>query len=170
VLSALVRPIGVLLIGVGWLALYAPDPGYALPGRPTEGWLPRGNWTDVLCWLAIGALSALGIWAVATLGLRRSFLFRRLDDCLITRGPYALVRHPQFLSAIGVTYFGTRLFNPAAIPTFALGAYYYSLDANWALFTLALWLLSIPEDRELAAHFGKEYEEYAQRVPRLFPN
>jgi protein-S-isoprenylcysteine O-methyltransferase Ste14 len=170
VLSALVRPIGVLLIGVGWLALYAPEPGYALPGLPTRGWLPRANWTDVLCWLAIGAFSALGLWAVVTLGLRRSFLFRHLDDCLITHGPYALVRHPQFLSAIGITFFGTRLFNPAAFPSLTFDVYYYSLDANWALFALALWLLSILEDRELAAHFGKEYAEYARRVPRLFPN
>jgi protein-S-isoprenylcysteine O-methyltransferase Ste14 len=31
-------------------------------------------------------------------------------------------------------------------------------------------VLSILEDRELAAHFGEEYEEYARGVPRLFPN
>ena len=42
--------------------------------------------------------------------------------------------------------------------------------ANWVLFTVALWLLAVLEDRELAAHFGAEYEEYAQRIPRLFPN
>jgi protein-S-isoprenylcysteine O-methyltransferase Ste14 len=170
VLSALVRPIGILLIVVGWLALYAPGPDYMLPSRPTEGWLPSANWTDVLCWLAIGLFFALGLWAVATLGLRRSFLFRRLDDGLITHGPYALVRHPQFLSAIGITFFGTRLFNPAAFPSLAFGVYYYSLDANWALFALSLWVVSILEDRELRVHFGAEYEGYARRVPRLFPN
>jgi protein-S-isoprenylcysteine O-methyltransferase Ste14 len=48
--------------------------------------------------------------------------------------------------------------------------YYYSLDANWALFALSLWVVSILEDRELRAHFGAEYEAYARRVPRLFPN
>lgn len=42
--------------------------------------------------------------------------------------------------------------------------------ANWVLFTAALWLLAVLEDRELAAHFGAEHEEYARRVPRLFPN
>lgn len=170
VLSALVRPLGILLISIGWLALYAPDSGYALPSGPTEGWLPRANWTDVLCWLAIGLFSALGIWAVATLGLRRSFLFRHADDALITHGPYALVRHPQFLSVIGIIFFVTRLFNPSAFPSLAFDGYYYSLDANWALFALSLWLLSIVEERELIAHFGAEYEEYVRRVPRLFPN
>ncbi len=169
-LSAVVRPGGILLIAIGWLALYAPDPGYGLPSVSTTGWLPMASWTDVLCWLAIGAFSALGMWAVAVLGLRRSFLFRRLDDGLITHGPYGIVRHPQFLSAIGITFFGVRLFNPVEFPTFALGAYFHSLDANWALFTVAFWVLAILEDRELAAHFGEEYDEYARRVPRLFPN
>jgi len=168
--SALVRPLGVVLIALGWLALYVPNPAYPVPTAPTRGWLPRGNWTDVLCWVAIGLFFALGIWAVAALGLRRSFLFRRVEDKLVTRGPYALVRHPQFLSAIGMAFFVTRLFNPLAFPSFAFEAYYYSLDANWAHFTLALWLLAVLEDRELATHFKQEYEDYCRRVPRLFPN
>ena len=168
-LSAMVRPLGMLLIAIGWFALYAPEPGYVMPGV-TLGWLPRANLTDVLCWLAMALFSGLGIWAVVTLGLRRSFLFRHADDPLTTIGPYAIMRHPQFLSVIGMTFFGNRLFNPAGFPTLAYGAYHHSLDANWALFTVALWLLAILEDRELAAHFGEEYEEYARKVPRLFPN
>lgn len=168
--SAVVRPLGMLLIAVGWLALYAPDPGYPVPRIATVGWLPMGNWTDLLCWLAIGLFFGFGVWAVAVLGLRRSFLFRRLDDSLVTRGPYALVRHPQFLSVIGVTFFANRLFNPSGFPTVAYGAYHHSVDANWALFTVALWVLSIVEERELASHFGQEYDDYKRRVSRLFPN
>jgi protein-S-isoprenylcysteine O-methyltransferase Ste14 len=169
-LSAIVRPVGILLIGIGWLALYAPDTGYMPPGMPSYGWLPWGSWTDILCWSAIAAFSAFGLWAVAALGFRRSFLFRHVDDGLVTHGPYAIVRHPQFLSAIGITFFTTRLFNPAEFPTLASGAYYHSLDANWALFTVALWVLSVLEDRELAAHFGEKYREYAARVSGLLPN
>ena len=30
---------------------------------------------------------------------------------------------------------------------------------NWALFTLALWLLPILEERELARRFGTEYSK-----------
>jgi protein-S-isoprenylcysteine O-methyltransferase Ste14 len=170
VFSAVIRPLGILLIAIGWLALYAPDPDYSLPMVATIGWLPTGNWTELLCWLAIGLFSAFGAWAVLVLGLRRSFLFRRVDDNLITRGPYALVRHPQFLSAIGITFFSVRLYNPAGFPIVVNGGYFHSLDANWALLTLALWVLSILEDRELATHFGEEYEEYARRVPRVLPN
>ena len=114
---------------------------------------------------------AFGGWSVAVLGVRQSFLYRRLDDRLVARGPYALVRHPQFLSAIGVTFFSILLFNPNQFPPFVgAGGYVHSPGANWALFTLALWVLSILEDRELAAHFGEEYREYAKRVPRLFPS
>ena len=92
------------------------------------------------------------------------YLYRQLDDSLITRGPYGVVRHPQFSSAIGVTFFTAQVF-PGA---FCLGP--NTAMANRAAFTVALWLLAVLEDRELAAHFGMEYEEYARRVPRLFPN
>ncbi|MGD2145432.1 MAG: methyltransferase, partial [Anaerolineae bacterium] len=161
-LSMVVRPAGILLILVGWLALYVPE--YAV-GSFRLGLLPRRNSVDIVCWLAIILFSALGVWSVATLGLRRSFLYRRTDDPLITRGPYRIVRHPQFLSAIGLTFFGIQLFNPAGF-SFAL---YGNLGANWSLFALSLWVLALVEERELLTHFGEDYREYAQRVPRVLP-
>jgi protein-S-isoprenylcysteine O-methyltransferase Ste14 len=166
-LSAILRPWGVILVAVGWLALYAPENP---SGRTTDiGWLPTGNWVDTLCWLAIMAFFGLGLWSVAVLGLRRTFFYRRVDDALVTSGPYGLVRHPQFLSAIGITFFSIGLFDPFYFP-FAGFSAYGPLITNWALFTFALWCLSILEDRELAAHFGHQYEQYARQVPRLFPN
>jgi protein-S-isoprenylcysteine O-methyltransferase Ste14 len=162
-LSMLVRPLGILLILLGWLALYVPEYPF---GSMRLGLLSRRNWVDVLCWLAIGLFFALGVWSVATLGLRRSFLFRRTDDPLIIRGPYRIVRHPQFLSAIGITFFTIQLFNPAGF-SFSI---YGNLGANWSLFTLSLWVLTLLEERELLAHFGEAYREYSQRVPRLIPN
>jgi len=162
-LSMLVRPLGIILILLGWLALYVPE----YPTGPLRlGLLPRGGWVDVLCWLAIALFFALGLWSAVTLGLRRSFLFRRTDDPLIMDGPYRIVRHPQFLSAIGVTFFGIQLFNPAAF-SFSV---YGNLGANWSLFSLSLWVLALLEERELMTHFGKAYREYAERVPRLLPN
>jgi protein-S-isoprenylcysteine O-methyltransferase Ste14 len=169
-LSSVVRPLGILLIAVGWLALYAPDFGEKSIHIYMTDWLPARSPTELIFLLGVLTSSALGVWAVLTLGFRRSFLYRHLGDRLITHGPYAIVRHPQFLAAIGVTFFGTRLFNPDAFRLNGYGGYYHSLDLNWALFTVALWVLSILEDRELAAHFGKVYEVYARKVPRLFPN
>jgi len=171
-LSAFVRPLGVLLVIVGWLAVSAEPLGKA-PRTLQEwldfmGWWPGGPsmlfWINTLRYLGAALSLGFGLWAIAVLGLRRSFLYRRLDDSLITRGPYSIVRHPQFLSAIGVTFFAAQVFP---------GELYFGPNApmtNWVLFTAALWLLAVLEDRELAAHFGAEYEEYTRRVPRLFPN
>ncbi len=162
-LSMLVRPTGIILILLGWLALYVPE--YTTESHAL--WLlPPRDWIGIFCWLAIAAFSALGVWSVAALGLRRSFLFRRTDDPLMTRGPYGIVRHPQFLSAIGITFFGIQLFSPASFP-FAM---YSNLAINWSLFALALWVLALLEERELLAHFGEAYRQYSQRVPRLLPN
>jgi protein-S-isoprenylcysteine O-methyltransferase Ste14 len=41
---------------------------------------------------------------------------------------------------------------------------------NWALFTLALWLLPILEERELVSHFGTGYSNYMKKVPRIVPD
>jgi protein-S-isoprenylcysteine O-methyltransferase Ste14 len=131
------------------------------------GWYNRPTiqfWLNLLRCLGVMLSLGFGLWAIAVLGLRRSFFYRRLDDSLITRGPYSIVRHPQFLSAIGITFFAAQIFP---------GGFYLEptpVMENWVLFTIALWLLAVLEDRELAAHFGVEYEGYAQRVPRLFPN
>jgi len=172
IVSALIRPVGVVLLAAGWLALYAPTvlAGSRLFGRPV-GWLPRGNAWDVVWWAGVVLSCALDVWAILALGLRRSFLFRHVEDRLVTSGPYALVRHPQFLSTIALTFCSIRLFDPFAVPWGMLGGavFYRSLNANWVLLALALWLLSILEERELVAHFGEAYRAYARRVPRLWP-
>ena len=166
--SALVRPTGVLLIGIGWLALYAPlEPAQFWIWGGRVPWLGRGSGVELLCAVAIAAFFGLGVWSVYRLGLRRTFLYRHADDALVTSGPYAIVRHPQFLSAIGITLFGAILYDPQAWPWVGPTR---PVHANWVLLTAVLWALSIIEDRELSAHFGAEYEQYARCVPRLFPN
>lgn len=171
-LSMTIRPLGMALIAFGWLVLYAPqrelerfDPlGFSYERVFT--W-PTRNWAVLLCWVALALFFTLGVWSVIKLGLRRSFLYRRVDDPLVTTGPYALVRHPQFLSAMGLAAMGTVLANMQEY-----GAMYEfgHLEANTALFILALWILAVLEDRELAAHFGGQHGEYAKRVRRVFPN
>ncbi len=169
-LSALLRPAGVLLIAMGWLAVFTPRYNADIPRQAL--WLPRHSPVDLLLWVAIAGSFAFGVWSVAALGLRRSFLFRRVEDRLLTTGPYALVRHPQFLASIGIALFSALLFDPFAVSSPFLDPHYYTQPpmVNWVLFALATWGLSLLEDRELAAHFGAEYEAYARRVPRLFPN
>ena len=164
-LSTVVRPLGILAIAAGWLALFTP-----YRPSPSAGVTLLVNYSVVeyVNWAAILLFFGLGVWAVAVLGIRRSFLFRRVDDPLITRGPYGLVRHPQFLSAVGITLFNALIHAGYGISW--LSPNYSNPLLNWALFTLALWVLAILEERELISHFGEEYREYTKRVPRIFPN
>jgi len=168
-ISAVIRPLGILLIIVGWGAVFAapylhrletfagPSPMYAtyyveVPLFAENIGLKIVGW--------IGAVSSFifFLWSVAYLGVRRSFLYRSLEDELITEGPYGLVRHPQFLASILTCFFGTLIY-----PS-------YFAFVNVIAFAIALWVLSILEERELVAHFGALYREYAKRVPRLIPN
>jgi protein-S-isoprenylcysteine O-methyltransferase Ste14 len=112
----------------------------------------------IVGWIGALASFAFFLWAVAHLGLRRSFLYRRLEDELVTDGPYGLVRHPQFLATTLTVFFGSLIWSS------------YFAFLNVIVFAIALWVLSILEERELVAHFGDIYREYARRVPRLIPN
>lgn len=128
-------------------------------------------WLHCFCMAGLLVSLGFGLWAIITLGLRHSFFYRRLDDFLITKGPYRIVRHPQFLSAIGITFFSSIL-TPAIKwdLTASEPGIFSGMFLNWILFTAALWILSIIEDNELALHYGDDYVKYRSLVPRLFPN
>lgn len=168
VFSAIVRPIGVVLITLGWTVLFRLDQHVKTSGYVFgKAGIPLT--IKVLLWIGIGVFALLGIWSILALGLRRSFLFRKYDDGLVEKGPYKYVRHPQFLSAMGITLLGSLLYGSDVVFVDQV-VYSQSLIANWVLFAFALALLSMLEDRELESHFGDEYREYAGRVPRLIPN
>jgi protein-S-isoprenylcysteine O-methyltransferase Ste14 len=164
-LSTILRPLGIVAIAAGWLALFTPyraDTSVAVTPVVTHSAVEWVNWSAILLFFL------LGIWSVAVLGIRRSFLFRRVDDKLVTSGPYTLVRHPQFLSAIGITLFNSLIH--AGLRTSWFYPDYSNPLLNAALFAVSLWVLAVLEDRELEAHFGEAYREYARRVPRIIPN
>jgi methyltransferase len=49
-----------------------------------------------------GVAKALKIWAISTLGVRWTYKVLILPDApLITSGPYALMRHPNYLAVVG---------------------------------------------------------------------
>jgi protein-S-isoprenylcysteine O-methyltransferase Ste14 len=165
IFSAVLRPVGVLAIAAGWLALFTPyRAGTTVEVTP----LITHSAVEWVNWAAILLFFAFGIWSVIVLGVRRSFLFRRVDDKLVRSGPYALVRHPQFLSAIGITLFNALIHAGLQTPWFSPD--FSNPLLNAALFALSLWILAVLEDRELESHFGEEYLEYARRVPRIIPN
>ncbi|MCL5292390.1 MAG: isoprenylcysteine carboxylmethyltransferase family protein [Actinobacteria bacterium] len=79
-------------------------------------------------------------------------------DVLLTNGPYAYVRNPMYLTAL------------------LLGLLFGVMSGFW--YSLLIWLVAyafvygqvIPyEEAFLKRKFGREYEEYCRRVPRLIP-
>ena len=49
-----------------------------------------------------GLAKALKVWAISTLGIRWTFRVLVLRDApLVTGGPYALIRHPNYLAVLG---------------------------------------------------------------------
>jgi protein-S-isoprenylcysteine O-methyltransferase Ste14 len=75
---------------------------------------------------------------------------------LITSGPYFRVRHPGY-SGLVLIYFG-----------FALGFAVLWMLVPAVVFTILTCLTAIKEEEFLKEQFGKEYEEYARRVPWRF--
>jgi protein-S-isoprenylcysteine O-methyltransferase Ste14 len=115
--------------------------------------------------LIVGALLyfpglALTLWARLTLGkmynvstIAGAQLYA--DQRLITRGPFAIVRHPMYLGLMLASLGGLLLYR------------------TWTVvFTLTFWGLFVRARREetaLAAEFGAQWEEYKRRVPGWIP-
>lgn len=76
---------------------------------------------------------------------------------LLTEGIYARTRHPRYVAVIlgvlGWCFFANYLATYLLVP----------------VTVLALYLITVLEEKELHARFGEEYERYRQRVPRFIP-
>ncbi len=77
---------------------------------------------------------------------------------LVTTGVYSVVRHPQ--------YFGGLLAHVGF--SFLLSALYSLLSTP--LIIVIVYFISRKEEYELKNEFGRQYIDYAQRVPMLLPN
>ena len=123
-------------------------------------------WSALLIGLQVAAIAGLAISALMTnlldfTGLRQLAAMLRGDTLpvpptpFITRGPYALVRHPLyffsllFLWAAPIMTLNTLLFNLGATAYFLAGTF--------------------PEEHKLIAVYGESYRAYQGRVPRLLP-
>lgn len=87
---------------------------------------PEPGVTTVAGALLLAAAKALKLWAIATLGLRWTFRVLVLPDVpLVTRGPYAVVRHPNYVAIVGellgmALLVGARVTGPVATLLFSL--------------------------------------------------
>jgi protein-S-isoprenylcysteine O-methyltransferase Ste14 len=155
--SKVLRPSAYLLISVGFFGTC-----YLL-WRPLPLVLTAQARTVTL---ALGALLffpglALVLWGRFTLGEMynvSSSMGAQLyaDHRLVTRGPFAFVRHPMYLGIILASVGGLLIYR------------------TWTLlFTtvdfLGLVLRARREEQALADEFGERWEEYCRRVPGWIP-
>lgn len=140
-----------LLIAI--LVLYAFNVAWiGMLSVPFPGWL---RWAG----FALGLVSLVfWAWTQAVLGKEWSpQLQLREEHHLMTKGPYARVRHPLYTAIFG---FGISL---------------VLVTANWVFIILAGAMIAgliarIPrEEQMMIEQFGEEYKAYMQRTGRFFP-
>ena len=108
--------------------------------------------------LAFGS-AMLGLLSLRELGKQWSLTARVLESHeLVQGGPFALVRHPIYSALLGLLL-ATGLALSTAVLT-GLAALVYLAGTWWR---------TAREEALLRAHFGAAYDDYARRVPRLFP-
>lgn len=100
--------------------------------------------------LAAAAKVRLGRWFSATLAIKDGHR-------LITAWPYSWLRHPIYLGLV-ISGVGTALVLNSALTVLLV-----------ALLVVPLWFHTVFEEHLLEQHFGAEFGDYRDRVPRLVP-
>jgi protein-S-isoprenylcysteine O-methyltransferase Ste14 len=123
-----------------------------------SGPIPRDG---PLAWVGLAVLAAgavFGAWAMKTLG--DSFTVRlnvAAGQKLVTTGPYAVVRHPAYLSYfLALLGLGLALSSLAGIGLAVVAG-------------IVLAWRTRHEEQMLLAEFGDEYRDYTRRTRRLLP-
>ena len=150
-------PLTIYLLS-GWLGSRFPgidfmthDAGHLL--EMAFGWRanPHFGPFHVLSFIAIGG----GFWLLSAAW---TVLYRaRRANVLATSGPYAHVRHPQYVAFI-VIMLGFLLQWPTLVTL-----------AMFPILVTMYGLLARKEEREAEAQFGETYRRYAASVPGFFP-
>ena len=108
-------------------------------------------------WLHVVS-NGLILASLALLGVSWWLLYRaRRRNALATTGPYALVRHPQYVAFLAIM-FAFLLQWPTIL--------------TLAMFPVLVWMylrLARKEEQDALREFGAQYAAYADRVPAFFP-
>jgi protein-S-isoprenylcysteine O-methyltransferase Ste14 len=142
-------------VGASWLIVI---PLYVLPGLDWRfGWSKVPLWAVIVATLVLVAGYALFVLVMRTNSYASRVIELNEGQKVIDSGPYALVRHPMYVSSITI-YVASPI---------VLGSW-------WALIPAFVFpFLMVLRIRSEEAFLRKElpgYEEYAKRVPwRLIP-
>lgn len=160
------------------IALFAEMYGFPLTIFLLSGWLqsrfPGVDWLShdaghllemILGWeanphfgpfhLLSFAFIGVGFWLMA--GSWRVLYEASRSGGLATSGPYARVRHPQYVAFV-LVMFGFLIQWPTLL--------------TLVMFPILVWMyvrLARAEEREMMAEFGDAYRRYADRVPAFLP-
>jgi protein-S-isoprenylcysteine O-methyltransferase Ste14 len=109
----------------------------------------------------VGIASAWFCFAAArALGRQWALVARVIEGHeLIGRGPYALVRNPIYLAMLGML-----------LATGFAFSRWQALAAATVVFLIGTEIRIRSEETLLRATFGTQFEDYARRVPALFPH
>ncbi len=119
-------------------------------------------WDSVAYIALIGCVIGLSIrtWAVVILGdFFTMHISIEKDHIIISKGPYALVRHPSYLGAY-ILYLSAAVF---------LHAWYAALIAATLLLPFAFLRRIHFEENRLLEEFGEDYEDYRKRTYKIIP-
>jgi len=145
-----------------WMGIWvSPQPRFAVPIlQHLSVLLPIVNFSIPLLHLIICIpFLILGAW-LAINGVKETTLKAaetHRTEKIVTRGVYSIVRHPQYLGGL-LAHVGI---------SFLLSAWYSLLSTP--LMAVLIFLISKKEEEELIREFGKEYEDYKEKVPMLTP-
>ena len=109
------------------------------------------------------ALAVASVWliasAVSTLGKQWAVAARLVEGHqLITAGPYRFVRNPIYTGMLGML-----------VATGLAMEHWAALIVAVVLFAVGLVIRVHSEEKLLRAAFGKEFDDYATRVPAVLP-
>lgn len=110
--------------------------------------------------ISFPVFTALAIWSALTLAIAGRGTPMAVDGPkqLVTRGPYAFVRHPLVVATIGQGAAVGLIFGsvPVLLYVAVSGVFWY-------------FVIKPREERRLAERFGDDWERYRQTVRALIP-
>lgn len=155
----------------GWMELVfllgfwiSPQPRFAILSSSSIS-LPLVNLSIPLLHL-VTAIPLLGVggWIAlrAVKEMSKEVGFEVIDahseaEKVVTNGPYAIVRHPQYLGANLAHIGGSMLFSASYALLFT------------PIYVICNYLISRKEEKELIKELGKEYEDYHENIPMFVP-
>jgi protein-S-isoprenylcysteine O-methyltransferase Ste14 len=108
--------------------------------------------------LIVALISVMQLDSLSLLGLRQVLAYYRgqtLESPFQTPGLYGYVRHPLMLGFL-LVFWGT--------PHLTLGRLLFNMGMTAYILLALVW-----EERDLVREFGKAYEDYQRRVPKILP-